>query len=161
MEKPIKIFSYQVAENLIKIFSKYRVKYLFIGKSGAILYGFPDTTQDVDIFPKKSPENGKRIVKALRELGFQIDEMLASSIIRGKDFIQIRGGPFDIDLIFAPDGIESFEQAKKHSVLIEKKYPAASLSDIINSKKTAFRQKDRESLERLESFEKYLKNRGR
>jgi len=27
---------------------------------------------------------------------------------RGKDFIQLRNGPFDMDLVFAPDGIERF-----------------------------------------------------
>lgn len=149
-------FSYKAAEKLVEKFSKYNVEYLFIGKSGAILYGFPDTTQDVDIFPKKSKENGEKIVKALKELRFKIDKILEKAIIEGKDFIQIRGGPFDIDLVFAPDGIESFEEAKKRSNIIENKFPVASLSDIIKSKKASGRQKDKETLSRLESFYKYL-----
>ncbi len=35
-------------------FQEYHVEYLFIGKFGAILYGYPGTTQDMDIFPLKS-----------------------------------------------------------------------------------------------------------
>ena len=35
----------------------------------------------------------------------------AEEILRGKDFIQLKNGPFDLDLIFAPDGIESFAHA--------------------------------------------------
>ena len=68
--------------------------------------------------------------------------------------------PFDVDLIFAPDGIESFEAAKTRSSLIDGRFPVASLRDIINSKKAANRPKDRESLPRLEAFAEYLKQRG-
>jgi hypothetical protein len=51
-------FEYRQAEELRAAFSQWGVRYLFLGKSGAILLGFPDTTQDVDIFPERSPENG-------------------------------------------------------------------------------------------------------
>ncbi len=152
-----KVISYKTAEKLANVFLKYEIEYLFIGKGGAILYGFPDTTQDIDIFPKKDPENGKKIVSALIELGFEVDEKLEKAIIEGKDFIQIRGGPIDIDLVFAPDGIESFEEAKKRATMIEEKFFVASLSDIIESKRKAGRKRDKEVLERLESFLKYLK----
>ena len=33
--------------------ARHDVAYLFIGKGAAVLHGFPDTTQDVDIFPRK------------------------------------------------------------------------------------------------------------
>ena len=158
MEKPRNVFSTESLEDLTKIFSKNKVEYLIIGKSGAIIYGFPDTTQDIDIFPKKSADNCKKIVASLKELGFHIDRQLEKAIVDGKDFIQIRGGPFDIDLIFAPDGLESFDSAKTRSSLIETKYPAASIDDIIKSKKLASRQKDKEVINRLEEFAKYLKH---
>ncbi len=38
------------AEELAAALAREGVDYLFIGKSGAILLGYPDTTQDVDIF---------------------------------------------------------------------------------------------------------------
>jgi hypothetical protein len=50
------------------------VKYLFLGKSGAILLGFPDTTQDVDLFPEKSDANGQAIVTALQDMGFSMNQ---------------------------------------------------------------------------------------
>ena len=59
------------AEELAAAFAREQVDYLFIGKSGAILLGYPETTQDVDIL---------------------------------------------LDLIHAPDGIESFEAAKSRRV---------------------------------------------
>lgn len=157
MEKPARVFSSRMLEDLARVFAKHGVQYLLIGKSGAIVYGFPDTTQDIDIFPEKSRENSQRISAALKELGFHLDEPLEKAILQGKDFIQIRGEPFDIDLVFAPDGIESYAQAMRRASLLEGKYPVASLDDIIKSKRIAARQKDKEVLDRLEAFAKYLK----
>lgn len=161
MEKPSKVFDARSLERLTKIFAKNEVSYLIIGKSGAIIYGFPDTTQDIDVFPEKTAENGQRLARSMRELGFAIDASLEKAILEGKDFIQIRGGPFDIDLIFAPDGLESFDEAKKRSSLVDKKYPVASLEDIIKSKKCASRRKDKEVLDRLKEFAQYLKQQQR
>ncbi len=157
MEEPRRAFTSRSLENLTKIFATHGVQYLIIGKSGAIVHGFPDTTQDVDIFPEKSPENGRRIVSALKELGFHVDETLKQAIVKGRDFIQIRGEPFDMDLVFAPDGLESFSDAKQRASLIERKIPVASIGDIIKSKRLAARQKDKEVLDRLEAFAQYLK----
>ena len=41
------------AEEIARAFHNESVDYLFIGKSGAILLGYPGTTQDVDIFPAR------------------------------------------------------------------------------------------------------------
>lgn len=139
------------AQLVAAAFNAAQVDYLFIGKSGAILLGYPGTTQDVDIFPAKSAENGRRIVKAMLELGFPLDENTQAEITRGKDFVQIKDGPFDLDLVFAPDGIESFAEAKSRAV-VEDIFPVANLRDIIASKRASGRMKDRLDLHLLELF---------
>jgi hypothetical protein len=156
----MKVFSYQQGELLAEVFNRWGVEYLFIGKSGAIFYGFPETTQDADIFPAKNPENGRRLISALKEMGYELNSELEQQLIAGKDFVQIRSGPFDLDLVFAPDGIETFAEAQSRSVLIEDRFPVANLDDIIASKRAANRQKDRESLPRLEAFRDYLRSRN-
>ena len=50
-------FEYRQAQEIRDCFQKRRIRYLFLGKSGAILLGFPDTTQDVDIFVEKTSKN--------------------------------------------------------------------------------------------------------
>jgi len=57
-------FQLQQAIEVSQAFSKHEVEFMFIGKSGAILLGYPSTTQDVDLFPRKDSENGERIVRA-------------------------------------------------------------------------------------------------
>jgi hypothetical protein len=104
-------FDYRQAEEVRDAFARHGVRYLFIGKSGAILLGFPDTTQDADLFMAKSPGNGRHAVAALTDLGFDLTTDESEQAARGKDFIQLKNGPFDLDLIFAPDGIEKFDDA--------------------------------------------------
>jgi hypothetical protein len=153
-------FSYEQGEILAEAFNRCGVEYLFIGKSGAIFYGFPETTQDADIFPQKNPDNGRKLISALHELGYDLTPEMERELVEGKDFVQLRGGPFDLDLVFAPDGIETFVEAKNRSLLIDGKFPVASLEDIIASKRAANRAKDRESLPRLEAFRDYLRSRN-
>jgi len=149
-------FDYRQAEEIRDAFARHGCRYLFIGKSGAILLGFPDTTQDADLFVDKSTANGMALVAALREIGFNLDDDQALQIRGGKDFVQLKNGPFDLDLVFAPDGIERFDDAWARRVEIEG-FPVCHIDDIIASKVAANRQKDRESLPRLEAFRLYLR----
>ncbi len=127
------------------------MRYAFLGRCGAIILGFPGTTQDADVFAAKDPENCRRIVTALGELGFDLDPQLREDIVRGKDFVQIGKGPFDIDLVFAPDGIEFFEDIESE-IVIEEGLPVVPLEWIIASKRAANREKDRRDLPLLEEF---------
>src|SRR5947209_4216388 len=112
-------FEYRQAQELHAAFHAHRVRYLLIGKAGAIILGFPDTTQDVDVFPEKSPENNQRLITALKDLGFTLSPDREGELLRGKDFIEIKDGPFDVDIIFAPDGIEAFEDAWSRRVELD------------------------------------------
>lgn len=144
-------FEYRQAQEIAAVLARHRVRYLFLGKSGAIILGYPDTTQDADIFVEKTPENCRALAAALAELGFPLTAEHRQEIERGKDFVQLRYGPFDLDLVFAPDGIESFAEALRRAVVIEG-IPVCHIDDIIRSKEATGRLKDRESLPRLRAF---------
>lgn len=150
------IFEYRQAEEIRDIFDKHKVRYLFIGKSGAILLGYDEVQQNAEIFVEKLSENGVALVAALRELEFELDEAQQADIERGRESVQLKNGPFDLDLIFAPDGIERFEDAWRRRVEVEG-FMVCHPDDIIGSKEAANRQKDRESLERLRAFRDYWK----
>jgi len=153
-------FEYRQAEEIRDAFARHGVRYLFIGKSGAILLGFPDTTQDADLFVERSPDNGAALVAAIRELGFALTDAQAAEVLRDKDFVQLKNGPFDLDLVFAPDGIERFSDAWSRRVDVEG-FPVCHPDDIIASKAAANRVKDQESLPRLRAFRDYWTSRQR
>ena len=139
------------AQEVAAAFAAHAVDYMFIGKSGAILLGYPGTTQDVDVYPRKDRENSRRIVSALKDLGFVLDNELTEEILRGKDFVQIKSGPFDIDLVFAPDGIQDYSEARQR-MDTSSGFPVLNIRDIIASKRSANRARDRIELPLLEAF---------
>lgn len=147
-------FEYRLAVELRDTFARNGVRYMFIGRSGAILLGYPDTTQGVDLVVEKSPANSLAIVASLSELGFDLAETAAAQIGHDKALIQFKNGPFDLDLVFAPDGIERFSDAWARRVVVEG-FPVCHIDDIIASKVASNRRKDRESLPRLQSFREY------
>ena len=153
-------FDYRQAQEIRDGLARHGVRYLFIGKSGAILLGFPDTTQDADLFVDRSPANGRALAAALVDLGFALTSDQAADIERGKDFVQLKNGPYDLDLVFAPDGIARFEDAWARRVDVEG-FPVCHLDDIIASKTAANRVRDRESLPRLRAFREYWETKRR
>jgi hypothetical protein len=142
------VLEYRQAQEVRDAVARHACSYLFIGKAGAILLGIPDTTQDADLFVKESAENGRAIVAAVTELGFGLTPAEVAEIQRGKDFVQLKNWPFDLDLVFAPDGIEQFEDAWSRRVDVDG-VPVCHIDDIIASKEAAHRPKDQESLPRL------------
>lgn len=153
-------FQPQQAREVAETFAKYEIEYMFIGKSGAILLGYPSTTQDVDLFPKKSKINCQRIILALKEIGFELSEETQHKIIEGVDFVQINQDPFDLDLVFSPDGIESFDEAKERMHKVEN-FPIANIRDIIASKKASGREKDLNDLPLLKDFQEEFEKKMR
>ena len=148
-------FEYRQATEIRDALARHGVKYLFIGKSGAILLGFPDTTQDADLFVEKTSENGRALANALADLGFELTDERRNDLERGKDFDQFTSGPFDLDVIYAPDGIEHFSEAWERRIEVEG-FPVCHIDDIIASKEAANRVRDRESLPRLRAFREWF-----
>lgn len=146
-----RLFDCTQAEEIRNVFARHQVRYLFLGRSGAILLGYPDTTEDADLFLEKSAQNGAAVVAALREIGFSLREDQAVEIRQCSFFIPLYDGPFQIDLNFDPQGIECFEKAWARHVEVNG-LPICHPDDIIASKAAANRTKDREALPRLLAF---------
>ena len=147
-------FEYSQAEKIRDACRRHSVRYLFIGKSSALLLGFPDTTQGVDLFVDRTAENCSALVAALCDLGFSLSQTQARDIEQGKALIQIKNDVFDVNLVFAPDGIGRFEDAWKRHVEVEG-FPVCHIDDVIASKAATHRRKDIESLPRLRAFREY------
>ncbi len=148
------------------VLSSHEVEYMIIGKGAAIIQGYSSTTQDIDVYPSKQGENKERLLAALKELGFAFDietegvcRFPASEIREGKDFIQLKG-PFELDIVFAPDGFESYEQALPMKRVVEG-FPVMSVDGIIQTKAAAGRRKDMNDIDDLRLFAAWLKKEGR
>jgi hypothetical protein len=68
-------FEYRQAEEVRDAFARHGCRYLFIGKSGAILLGFPDTTQDAGEYGRGAA--------AVAGGGLRCREVISGSSLRG------------------------------------------------------------------------------
>jgi hypothetical protein len=76
--------------------------------------------------------------------------------MNGKDFIQF-DEPYEIDIVFSPDGFENYNQAKPYKIFVDN-IPLMNLEGIIKSKKAANRPKDKVVLPSLIDFLKFKKS---
>ena len=88
----------------------------------------------------------EKLLAALKDLGFLFDidangELQSPSceILEAKDFIQLKG-PFELDIVFAPDGFESYEEARPMKRIVDG-FPVMSIDGIIRTKSAAGRKK--------------------
>lgn len=139
----------------ITTLNKLEVEYMIVGGASAVIQGFNITTQDIDLYFDKTTENKNKLKKALKKLGFKLNKKDVENIDNGKDFIQFNY-PFELDIMFAPDGFENYAEAKKYKI-VKDKYPLMNLDGIIKSKKSANRPKDKAVLQLLIDFNKNKK----
>ena len=106
-------------------------------------------------FARELPGAGQRAARGW----IRIDRRSGCRDQRGKDFVQLKNGPFDLDLVFAPDGIERFEDAWRRHVEVEGflRLPSGRHH---RQQGGHNRAKDHESLPRLRSFREYWMNRN-
>lgn len=83
LEKSTRVFScmgesksieHHDVETLNLVLARRGSAYLFIGRGAAVLHGFPDTTQDVDIFPRKDATNTRAQKRAAMHVTTEDDE---------------------------------------------------------------------------------------
>lgn len=142
-------------EELQLVFKTLGIEYMVIGGGSALLQGMDNVTQDIDIYPRNDKDNKEKIIEALGILGFELTPKEIEEIRKGKDFIQYEE-PFSLDLVFAPDGFESYDDAVRYK--IEKDgMPCMSIEGIIRSKRAANRPKDRIAIPALIDFNHFLK----
>jgi hypothetical protein len=138
----------------------------------AVLHGSPTVTIDADIVPAGAPGNLERLASALRDLDARIrsatevdgivfephPELLASVSMLN---LTTRCG--DLDLTFSPAGIGTYEDLRPAAVSFDLDgltVQVASLDDVIRSKRSADRPKDRAVLPVLEALREELDRDG-
>ena len=127
-------------------------QYLVVGGYAVILHGYYRTTQYLDIWVNKTPENHLKLSKAFAIFGMPLFDMTLENFMGEKyDVFSIGRSPIRIDIITKLKGL-FFEDAYKHSLLkgiegLKVKY--LELNDLIKAKKAAGRHKDLDDIEKL------------
>jgi len=145
-------------ERILRALAKRGVRYVLVGATAARLQGFPRMTADADITPARDADNLKRLARALRDLHARV---FTESVPEGLEFscdaeTLGRAGLWNLvtdggrlDLIFKPSGTEGYEDLLKSAVTFEvfgAEIRAASLEDILRSKRASKRPQDQQDV---------------
>jgi predicted nucleotidyltransferase len=136
---------------LAKALNENGLEAILIGNMAAALHGAPVSTIDIDLFFRKTPANMqklKRVAEALEAVILRPYYPVSAlfRLQRDRDGLQI-------DFMGRIDGVKSYESVRGRAASYEiggQKLLAASLDDIIRSKRAAGRGKDLAVIDILE-----------
>lgn len=137
----------------IKALNNHDVKYILVGGYSVILYGYPRTTGDMDLWVERSEENYLKIFKAFREFGMPVFDMTKENFLHHPvwDVFTFGIPPVAIDLMINLDGF-NFDEVYERSVIFkdgELEIRVIHKNDLKLAKQKAGRSKDLNDLEHL------------
>lgn len=152
-------------ERVIKALARHRVKFVMIGALAARMYGFPRLTADLDITPADDEKNLEKLAAALRQLDARV---YTESIPEGLPFdcsprtlgrakmwnLVTNAGR--VNIAFEPSGTTGYGDLVENAQKFEAfgtHFLVASVEDIIRSKESTGRAKDREDVLLLRGME--------
>lgn len=155
-------------EKLLQTLQKHKVQFVLIGALAARLYGFPRLTADADITPAEDKKNMERLATALRALDARVYteaipeglvfDCSAATLSRARIWNLVTDAG-RVDLAFEPSGTKGYADLAKGAEKFEAfgvQFLAASVDDIIRSKRAADRPRDREDVALLLALKKRL-----
>jgi len=135
-------------EELFRLFNKHKVHYCIIGSYAVAFYARPRYTKDIDILIEADAENGRKVVRALEEFGFESLPLSERDFWVKKKIIQLGYEPVRFDLLTSVEGC-SFDCAWKNKVrgkFGSEKVFFIGLDDLIKLKKKSTRLQDKADL---------------
>jgi hypothetical protein len=136
---------------IARVLAEHKLEAILIGNMAAALHGAPVSTVDIDFYFRKTRANLKKLKAVAASLGATILKPFypVSELYR----LQRDSDGLQIDFMGRIDGVKSYESVRSHAKEVpigENVVLAASLADIVRSKKAAGRPKDAAVLDILE-----------
>jgi hypothetical protein len=86
-------------KDMLSALSDEKVEYLLVGAHAMAVHGCPRATQDIDFWIRPSPENAKRVFRALAVIGTPLQSVMAQDFEKPGTIFQIGLPPLRIDVI--------------------------------------------------------------
>lgn len=137
-------------DEILRVLQGLGVHFVVIGGMAGIAHGSPFPTADVDITPRREPENLARLSAALTQLEARIRTDAESLAAAGVRNLETSHGDLDISMVpHGTDGYADLVREAEQLEILGVVVPVASLADVIRSKQAANRPKDQRVLPTL------------
>ena len=142
-------------KELLRIFEKYKIRYLVVGGYAVMKYSEPRFTKDLDVFIATDKENANNIYTALKEFGAPLENLTAADFCQKGYSYQMGRPPVRVDIMMSVPGLDFSEAWENREVveLEDLKIYFISLSDLIRSKEASGRPQDMIDIEQLKKAE--------
>ena len=138
-------------KELLKSLNSAGVEYLVVGGYAVAYHGYPRTTNDLDVWVAVNPGNADRIVRALREFGFDVPDLSPQMFLRPDRIIRMGLPPVRVELLTGASGV-SFQECWTERIvdtLDDIEVNLINLRHLRANKKASGRLKDLSDLENL------------
>jgi hypothetical protein len=138
-------------KEFLRLLQSHGVRYLLIGGYAVIYYGYPRATSDLDVWVALEPANADRIVAALREFGFGMQDLTPGLFLQEQSIVRMGYVPMRIEIMTTISGV-SFDDCYADRIDATIDGVEVSLIDLANLKKNkqaSGRLKDLADLEEL------------
>lgn len=149
------------AERILRTLNDHGVEYVVIGALAATLQGSPLRTDDVDVCPRRGNDNLDKLASALRALEAREHDVRKGELVQREwDASTLAIDPTwlletaagRLDLVFEPAGTTGYQDLARTAIELDVeglRVRVAALEDVIRSKETLNRPRDREQLPTL------------
>lgn len=139
-------------ESLLKSLNAHNVRYVIIGATAFPVHGYARATLDIDIFIEPTPENARRTLAALRDVGYDVTDLTLEDLLTKKVLIRQHLLETDIHPFVAGVTFDEVWRNRVKDKIGETPAFFASLDDLIRMKQAAGRPKDQEDLRILKKL---------
>ena len=127
-------------------------EYIIVGGYAVILHGYYRTTNDLDVWVNKTPENYIKLSKAYAIFGMPLFDMTLENFMGDEfDVFSVGRSPFQIDMMTKLKGVEFADAVEKaeQKEMEGLKVSYLNLTDLIKAKTASGRYKDLDDIEKL------------
>ncbi len=103
--------------NLLRQFHAEDVEYVVVGGYAVAAHGHPRTTSDLDVLVNPTPDNARRVVRALERLGFIYGEFEEADFAVAPSFVNFVLNGRYVDLLTEIRGV-SFADCRAHALSV-------------------------------------------
>jgi predicted nucleotidyltransferase len=133
-------------EGLLKSLNAHSVDYVLIGATAFPVHGYARATLDVDVFIRPTPENARRVRRALVAFGCDLESVTDEELLTRKLLIRQYLVETDIHPFVKGASFDEVWARRIQDRIGETPTSFASLDDLIRMKEAAGRPKDLEDL---------------
>ena len=95
-------------KDFLKLLNEHEVEYLLIGGYAVGYHGYPRATGDMDIWIGVNNENASRLVRVLKEFGFDLPEIQRDIFLQKDKIIRMGNAPIRIEIVTSISGVDFY-----------------------------------------------------